>query len=357
MAGILPSAAAAAPTAAAVAEGVTPRVSAVLTAPAVAESVTPPAAASVFPTAPAVAGSPPPVPRSVAEMIAFHGIGRDTSGEGTEIMLGTSQVWELNQLIRGMVRDPLDDMPISGPIPNPDEFDLAALPSDVLADEWAENPHMSHPEHGEINCLHAVTGEHFTVLDIRGMAERKPRAREVFDPFRERVAAPNLYGYRPTWEGGGRIRIWSPPESVPSFLRGPVAEQIRMCWVRGWQAGHRLDPRWLFASRAVRNEREQRLHAHILLFGAGAGAPNVLMAGCSWCSQPTGCFCDGDEKYNCGLPLCSLCDKIFATCRACTLWCGLPDEVPLVPGWDDMMMEEGHEAEAMRRDFAAASQP
>jgi len=267
-------------------------------------------------------------------------------------MLATSQVRELNQLVRGMVRDPLDDMPISGPIPGPEEFDLAALPADdVLVDEWAENPHMSKPGHGEINCIHVVTGELFAVLDIRGMAERKPRAREPFDPFRERVPASSLYGYRLTWQGGARTSLWSPPESLPSFLRGPVAEQICRCWARGWHAGHRLDPRWLFASRAVRNEREKRLHAHILLFGTGTDEPNILLPGCSWCSQPTGCFCDGDEKYNCGLPLCSLCDKIFATCRACTLWCGLPDEVPVVAGWIDQ------EVEAMRRDRAAASQP
>jgi hypothetical protein len=285
-------------------------------------------------------------------MIALYGTGRDSSGEGTEIMLGTSQVRELNQLIQGMVRDPLEDMPIKGPIPGPDEFDLAALPADdVLVDEWAESPHKLKVGHAEINCIHVVTREHFTVFDIRGMAEGKQRAREPLDPFRERVPAPNLHGYCPTWQGGARTRFWSPPESRPSLLRGPVAEQICRCWARGWQAGHRLDPRWLFASRAVRNERESRVHAHILLFGTGTVEPNVLLAGCSWCSQPTGSFCDGDEKYHCGQPLCILCDKIFATCRACTCWCGLPNEVPVVAEWIDQ------EVEAMHCILAAASQP
>ena len=272
-----------------------------------------------------------PVLRSCAEVIALYGTGRDSSGEGTEIMLGTSQVRELNQLIQGMVRDPLDDMPIKGPIPGPDEFDLAALPADdVLVDEWADSPHKLKVGHAEINCIHVVTREHFTVLDIRGMAEGRQRARQPMEPFRQRLPALNLFNLSERWQGGARTSFWSPPEPLPSLLRGPVAEQVRKCWARGWPAGSRQDPRWLFASRAMRNERENRVNAHMLLFGTGTDAPNVLLAGCSWCSQPTGSYCDGDPKKHCGMPLCSLCDKIFATCRACTCWCGLPNEVPVV---------------------------
>ena len=125
-----------------------------------------------------------PVVRSCAEMIALYGTGEDSSGQGTEIMLGTSQVRELNHLIQGMVRDPLEDMPIKGPIPGPDEFDLAALPDDdVLVDEWADSPHKLKVGAGEINCINVVTREHFTVLDIRGMAEGRQRAREPMGPF------------------------------------------------------------------------------------------------------------------------------------------------------------------------------
>ena len=76
-----------------------------------------------------------PVVRSCAEMIALYGTAADSSGEGPEIMLGTSQVRELNLLIQCIGRDPLEDMPIKGPIPGPDKFDLAALPDDdVLVD-------------------------------------------------------------------------------------------------------------------------------------------------------------------------------------------------------------------------------
>jgi hypothetical protein len=285
-------------------------------------------------------------------MIALYGTAADSSGEGPEIMLGTSQVRELNQLIQGMVRDPLEDMPIKGPIPGPDEFDLAALPDDdVLVDEWADSPHKLKVGAGEINCINVVTRQHFTVLDIRGMAEGRQRAREPGGPFRQRLPAINHYKFSETWQGGARTSFWSPPEPLPSLLRGPVAEQVRKCWARGWQAGYRQDPRWLFASRAMRNERESQVHAHILLFGTGTDAPNVLLAGCSWCSQPTGSSCDGVARYHCGIPLCSICDKIFATCRACTCWCGLPNEVPVVGEWND------EEMEAMRRRFAVSSQP
>jgi len=295
-----------------------------------------------------------PVLRSCAEMNAlFFGTVEDSSGQGTEFMLGTSQVRELQQLIQGMVRGPLEDMPIKGQIPGPDEFDLAALPDDdVLVDEWAQSLYKFKVGAGEINCIHVVTREHFTVMDIRGMAEERECARDWNDPSRELVPAPKPPGYSPTWQNPrARSSIWSPPEDLPSLLRGPVAEQVRLCWVRGWQAGHRLDPRWLFASRAVRVERECRIHAHIMMYGSGTGQPNVLLAGCSWCSQPTGSFCDGDEKYHCGMPLCSLCDKIFATCRACTCLCGLPNHVPLV----GEPLEQ--DWEAMRSRFAASSQP
>ena len=106
-----------------------------------------------------------PVLRSCAEMNALFGTVEDSSGQDTEFMLGTSQVRELQQLIQGMVRDPLEDMPIKGQIPGPDEFDLAALPDDdVLVDEWARSPYKFKVGAGEtINCIHVVTREHFTV--------------------------------------------------------------------------------------------------------------------------------------------------------------------------------------------------
>jgi hypothetical protein len=296
-----------------------------------------------------------PVLRSCAELIELYGTGQDSSAEDMQFMLGTSQVMELNHLIQGMVRDPLEDMPIKGVIPGPDEFDLAALPDDdVLVDEWAPSLYEFKVGAGEtLNCIHVVTRERFTVMDIRGMAEGKQGARaRVWDGSRETVPGPNLPGHSPTWSPPKtRTSFWSPPEIHPSLLRGPVAELVRQCWVRGWQAGHRQDPRWLFASKAVRTEREARMHSHILMYGSGTGEPNVLLPGCSWCSQPTGCFCDGDEHYKCGRALCTLCDNIFATCRACTCWCGLPDRVPLVgeplePDW-----------EALRSRFAASAQP
>ena len=59
-----------------------------------------------------------------------------------------------------------------------------------------------------------------------------------------------------------------------------------------------------------------------------------IVSPCTWCGKFTGNFCDGllptatQRGGACGFPVCTTCEAVLDTCRHCSLWKGLPSQVP-----------------------------